>query len=467
MTFYEAAIEVLKAARRPLDYKTITLFAINRGLLGHIGHTPDVVMASCLIRAISRDDESLELMRIESGLFALKDWPEEILQSNTAIVESPIEVPKENVGLLSPEKAISELENDDIQFRQAVRLKFEADMLLGGEDDFSPLPEKGNDIWPQESKKYENVKQELNAHQNEHYNVCAAIVKILRTTQTPMRSAAIAQTLSQKCGSPIFEQAAVLAMRADNALRVSRGKRAIFMHIPPDMWTLSENFLARHILKIESKLYDMSRQLRSYSLHALTAKIRELAPYAWLQLSAIILKHLNYTIQSQCLTTVTEFVFRAEEVRGLAYIPVVIKGIHSALVSNDDILQFRELIRELGYDHGILMTNGDISKDALNECSTKELPIYAYSARQIAPIMFDARIGVTTNELPIIFIDNNFFQSLSSNEAVVNDLDETENLRELLKNSLQASVDADDVMDNDVSGDDFIFDDSIDEKEPD
>ena len=41
-------------------------------------------------------------------------------------------------------------------------------------------------------------------------------------------------------------------------------------------------------------------------------------------------------------------------------------------------------------------------------------------------------------------------------------MDETENLRELLKNSLQASVDADDVMDNDVSGDDFIFDDSID-----
>ena len=66
MTFYEAAVEVLKAARRPLDYKTITLFAINRGLLGHIGHTPDVVMASCLIRALSREDASVELMRLES-----------------------------------------------------------------------------------------------------------------------------------------------------------------------------------------------------------------------------------------------------------------------------------------------------------------------------------------------------------------------------------------------------------------
>ena len=465
MTFYEAAVEVLKAARRPLDYKTITLFAINRGLLGHIGHTPDVVMASCLIRAISREDASVELMRLESGLFAIKDWPEELLESHAAIVESPVEVPSTNVGIMPPEGAISALENDDIQFRQAVRLKFESEMLLGNEDDLAPLPEKGNEIWPQEPKKYENVKQELNAHQNEHYNVCAAIVKILRMTQTPMRSAAIAQTLSQRCGSPIFEQAAVLAMRADNALRVSRGKRAIFMHIPPDMWTLSENFLARHILKIESKLYDMSRQLRSYSLHALTAKIRELAPHAWLQLAAIILKHLNYTIQSQCLTTETEFIFRAEEVRGLAYIPVVIKVLHSPLVSNDDILQFRDLIRELGYDHGILMTNGDISKDALNECSTKELPIYAYSARQIAPIMFDARIGVTPNELPIIFIDNNFFQSLSANEEVFHDLDETENLNALLKNTIHVSDDTDEVLETDVSGDDFLFDDSIDEKE--
>lgn len=465
MTFYEAAVEVLRAARRPLDYKTITLFAINRGLLGHIGHTPDVVMASCLIRAVSREDDDLELICLESGMFALRSWPDELLQSDAAIVESPVEVPRANVGILPAEKAIAELEKDDIQFRQAVRLKFEADMQMIGEDDFSPLPEKGNDIWPEAPKKYENVKQELNAHHNEHYNVCAAIVKILRSTQAPMRSAAIAQTLSQKCGSPIFEQAAVLAMRADNALRVSRGKRAIFMHIPPDMWTLSENFLARHILKIESKLYDMSRQLRLYSLHALTARIRELAPHALLQLAAIILKHLNYTIQSQCLTTETEFIFRAEEIRGLAYIPVVIKVLHSLLVSNDDILHFRDLIRELGYDHGILMTNGDISKDALNECSTKELPIYAYSARQIAPIMFDARIGVTPNELPIIFIDNNFFQSLSANEASFHALDDTENLQALLRDTICLPTDGEEMIETDVSGDDFLFDDSVDEKE--
>ncbi len=463
MTFFEAAVEVLKSAQRPLDYKTITQFAINRGLLGHVGHTPDIVMASCLIRAIARNDEASPLMRLESGLFALKSWSPEFLVESVNPVECLVDVPQTNIGLLSPESAVAELENDDIQFRQAVRLKFEADALSLSDDEFDPLPQKGDDIWP-ETKKFESVKLELNAQQNEHYNVCAAIVKILRASQAPMRSAQIAQTLSQKFGAPIFEQAAVLAMRADNALRVSRGKRAVFMHIPPDMWTLSENFLARHILKIESRLYDMSRQLRAYSLHALTAKIRELAPHAWLQLASIILKHLSYTIQAQCSTTETEFIFRAEEIRGLSCIPVIIKVLHASLVSSEDIMQFRDLIREFGYDHGVLLTNGDISKDALNECSTREFPIYAYSARQIAPIMFDARIGVIPNDLPIIFIDNNFFQSLSANEPLDLENTESDNLNEILNDSL-LPTEEDDIPVTDDSGDDFIFDDSIDIKD--
>ena len=393
-------------------------------------------MASCLLRAIIHDGEDQPLVQLESGFFALREWPSEMLQVASIPVACPVEVPQTNLGLLPPDNAVAELENDDIQFRQAVRLKFEADLLTLPEDDAEPLPRSGEDIWPE--KKFENVKLKLNAQQNEHYNVCAAIVKILRSTQTPMRSAQIAQTLSQKVGAPIFEQAAVLAMRADNALRVSRGKRAIFMHISPDMWTLSENFLARHVLKIESRLYDMSRQLRAYSLHALTTKIRELAPQALLQLASIILKHLNYTIQSQCSTTENEFIFRAEEIRGLSCIPVIIKVLHAALVSNDD-----------------------------NECTARECPISAYSARQIAPIMFDARIGVTPNELPIIFIDNNFFQSLSANNAESESEPASENLNELLEEAITHVNDEeeDDLIGGDVSGDSFIFDDSVDVKE--
>lgn len=462
MTFFEAAIEVLRWVQKPLDYKAITQFAINRSLLGHVGHTPDIIMASCLIRAIQRSDTGA-LIRLPTGEFALRGWPDEILNktSEQAIPEgaSTVEFPPVHVGFLNENEAVPLLESDDIQFRKAVQLKFDNEIFASDE-------EKADEDWvDSEHSQFEQLREELNAQHNEHFNLCAAIVKMLRRASTPMRSAAMANMLSQTSGSIVYEQSIVLAMRADNALRVSRGKRAIFMHIPPDLWTLSENFLARHILRLESRMYDMSRQLRLYSLHALSIKLRELSPQAWLQLAAIILKHLNYTIISQCETSESVFIFRAEEARGLTYLPVIIRVQHSLLVGTDDIIQFRDIIRELGYEHGVLLTNGEVSRDALNECTTKELPIYAYSARQIAPIMLDARIGVIPNELPIVFIDNNFFHALS----VQVDEPSAEGENVLEKGSLLEETNCmtdvmQDVFDDDVSSGEFIFDTNFDEK---
>ncbi|MBQ9393931.1 MAG: winged helix-turn-helix domain-containing protein [Proteobacteria bacterium] len=461
MTFFEAAIEVLRWAQKPLDYKAITQFAINRNLLGHIGHTPDIIMASCLIRAVQRS-ETGALIRLPSGEFALRGWPEEILNkaAEQAIPEeaSTVEFPPVHIGLLNETDAVPLLENDDIQFRKAVQLKFENEVFSS--DD------KADDEWEDsEHSRFEQLREELNAQHNEHFNLCAAIVKMLRRASTPMRSAAIANMLSQTCGSVVYEQSIVLAMRADNALRVSRGKRAIFMHILPDLWTLSENYLARHILRLESRLYDMSRQLRLYSIHALSIKLHELSPQAWLQLASIILKHLNYTIISQCETSESIFVFRAEESRGLTYIPVIIRVQHSQLVGTDDVIQFREIIRELGYDHGVLLTNGEVSRDALNECTTKDLPIYAYSARQIAPIMLDAKIGVVPNELPIVFIDNNFFHALSVQDEPQDGQDDEPADALLMEETGSLTDILQDTLDDEVSSGEFLFDTSFNEKD--
>ncbi len=470
MTFFEAAIEVLRAVRRPLDYKTITQFAINRQLLGHVGHTPEMVMGACLLRAVQRCDTGA-LIRLPSGEFALRGWPEEILQSSEtqALPENVagVSFPPVNVGLLDDANAMPLLEEDDVQFRKAVQTRFEHDGI-----ELDPDMDKVEGDWDietSEKSRFEQVRRDLNAQQHEHYNMCAAIVKILRHDPTPMRSALIASTLSQKSDIPVYEQSVVLAMRADNALRVSRGKRAIFMHIPPDLWTLTENFLARHILKIESRLYDMSRQLRTYSLHALSMKLRELSPQAWLQLASIVLKHLNYTIASQCNDAESDhtFLFRAEEARGLTYIPVIIEVIHANLVETDDIVKFRELVNEFGYDHGVLMCNGDLSRDALNECSTKELPIYAYSARQIAPIMLDARIGVTPHELPIVFIDSNFFQSLSSETPEINaDTSADASAENEHPTGIEDSVLSEELIDvydvEDIRSGDFLFETDLD-----
>lgn len=462
MTFFEAALEVLRTVQRPLDYKTITQYAINRQLLGHVGHTPDIVMGSCLIRAVERSDTGA-LIRLPTGEFALRGWSEEILAkvSLPTLPESisSVEFPPVNVGLLGDEEAIPMLEDDDIQFRKAVQLKFDSTNFIPDES-FQPSDENVED-----KGQYVQLRNELNSQHNEHYNLCAAIVKLLRRAPGPLRSSSIASMIGHNSGVPVYEQSIVLAMRADNALRVSRGKRAVFMHIPPDLWTLSENFLARHILKIESRLYDLSRQLRLYSIHALSMKLHELSPQAWLQLTAIILKHLNYTLISQCEASESIFIFRAEESRGLTFLPVVIRVQHAQLINIEDIVEFRSLMQELGCDHGVLMTNGDVSRDALNECTTKEWPIYAYSAKQIAPIMLDAKIGVIPNELPIVFIDNNFFQALSTKDSSLpEDAGEDEEEEDISIDSLNHEVSKldeslDELDEMDIGSGEFLFDD--------
>ena len=72
---------------------------------------------------------------------------------------------------------------------------------------------------------------------------------------------------------------------------------------------------------------------------------------------------------------------------------------------------------------------------------TRDVPIYAYAARQIAPIMLDARIGVTPHELPIIFIDNDFFSELSSRDAEIPKTQCEEFLQTM--NEMQTSLDED------------------------
>ena len=72
MTFYEAALEVLRRSGRPLHYKKITEIAIRDNLLSHVGKTPEVTMSARLNQEVKRQDfAALEKKR--PGVFCLRD----------------------------------------------------------------------------------------------------------------------------------------------------------------------------------------------------------------------------------------------------------------------------------------------------------------------------------------------------------------------------------------------------------
>ncbi len=56
MTYYKAAIEVLKAAKRPLTVQEITDQAIEAGLIAPRGETPEATMSATLYRVRKHSD---------------------------------------------------------------------------------------------------------------------------------------------------------------------------------------------------------------------------------------------------------------------------------------------------------------------------------------------------------------------------------------------------------------------------
>src|SRR5690554_5327092 len=92
MTFTEAAVEVLRLVGKPLHYKKITEIAIERNLLSHVGKTPETTMASRLAMVVKKDRGDAPLIKLKAGVFALREFSEEVLANVDE--DGEIEIPE-------------------------------------------------------------------------------------------------------------------------------------------------------------------------------------------------------------------------------------------------------------------------------------------------------------------------------------------------------------------------------------
>jgi HB1, ASXL, restriction endonuclease HTH domain/Restriction endonuclease len=81
MTFTDAAAEVLRLIGRPLHYKEITDYAIEKNLLSHVGKSPEVTMGARLAALLKKDSPENPLVRVKPGVFALREWDEKTIKS--------------------------------------------------------------------------------------------------------------------------------------------------------------------------------------------------------------------------------------------------------------------------------------------------------------------------------------------------------------------------------------------------
>jgi ribonuclease E len=97
MTFYEAAIRVLEAEKRPLTTQEITERSISQGLLSHVGKNPAETLRSRLA-VMSRRTRDRRVSVVGEDTFALVEWglPEDAeALGRMALAEEPAPAPVE------------------------------------------------------------------------------------------------------------------------------------------------------------------------------------------------------------------------------------------------------------------------------------------------------------------------------------------------------------------------------------
>src|SRR5262249_59084522 len=91
MTFTEAAAQVLRLVGKPLHYKEITDVAIERNLLSHVGKSPEVTMGARLAALVKKGDKDNPLVRVNPGVFGLREWDQETIAKGLADRTPPLD----------------------------------------------------------------------------------------------------------------------------------------------------------------------------------------------------------------------------------------------------------------------------------------------------------------------------------------------------------------------------------------
>lgn len=73
MTFYEAAVAVLREAGRPLHYKKIAEIAVRERLLSHVGKTPEITMGARLAQEVKKPASETVLLSSRPGIYGLRE----------------------------------------------------------------------------------------------------------------------------------------------------------------------------------------------------------------------------------------------------------------------------------------------------------------------------------------------------------------------------------------------------------
>ena len=433
MTFYEAALRVLEEAGMPLHSTDITKRAVDKGLLSHVGKTPEVTMLSRLA-AMARRPRDRKLQVTTRDTFALTDWmlPEdpEALTATGVMEPNPEEAlapyrPSErhpeahaeylrSIGRQSDRKRrdddrkkkfppVSEVACEVLQESQTALVASELLARIkareGAPDDL-PVSRLIDGLASDNQKRVDDGRKPIfAAARGESNELQISLEPQAEGGPTPLE---VQQAFCAACNLP-FENGRVVLKSEQRAKQQQQQhpqeSAAPGLAVPPAAEDLALFQTARHAGKDARKA--MARILRK-KLSDLELGTFEKACVRMLH--GLHFRELKVARRSKDGPLMTAR--RREGSLEIRYAVRLLKG--GGAVERRHIQELRRELSQTGANVGLLLTAGEARGDARSECTVGPL-VLLWAGDALADKFFEAKVGVAVTVIELYDIDEAFF----------------------------------------------------------
>jgi hypothetical protein len=411
MTFYEAAIEVLRRQGRPLHYKKITELAIQEELLSHVGKTPEVTMGARLNQEIKKESDSM-IDRTRPGVYKLKD---DVLERLNAEARKREEEER---------KRIEEEQRKARERREAKRASQREKEERKGKSREKRSPKRSRSR-SRDEKTEVAIDRGEPAHLEEGPVRLSGIAEAAFTVlgeqdHTPMALGELAEEIFDrklvKFHTHDPELTVKAALATDNQLRVARGHRPLFTHVEDDRWGLSEWGMSESMLAKEQTILSLSEQLRQEAIEALGDEMIDMKGEALEHIALTLLERQGYTnIKVSKRSSNGDVFFSADWRQGLADVRVCIQVVHDheRSIDEDDVTALRGTLHHYAASEGVIIHLGEITRKAVDESREERVaPITLIDRRSFVELLVRNGLGVKQYNTPIVLVDDAFIERL-------------------------------------------------------
>lgn len=475
MTFYEAAVEVLRVVGRPLHYKKITEIAIKRGLLSHIGKTPELTMGSLLNQAVRKDDGAASVLRTRPGVFALRNWniapargvsEQDLVRALGLEVEDEADLEVEDVASpVAPVEEVAERAEEapsgvvEEPERRRRRRRRRRPGVNGEEaEEGSGLLEEDGEGWGGEGAEGfpaemivalgESIAQELMGPLEAEVQAFAVEAEeaplqgdgALWAAEPPLELHGIAQAAwrvlqsapprlwgEAELGEVVFGQRMVrfhtldreAAIRAalvtDNHQRARRGQRALFSNAQAGRWGLTAWGMEEASLQREREIMLLALGLQRDAEEALGGLLRRLNRAGLEHLTLLLLDRLGYRdLKVSKRLGDGGVVFTGRLVRGLSdtRVAVCLAGGERPL-GEPQVSSLRGTLHHYAASEGVIIALGEVTREAIEESRATNLArITLLDQAHFVGMLLEEGLGVQSHAVSLSFVDSAFFEAL-------------------------------------------------------